>query len=527
VSKPLTKRDIATLLEERFKDDSCKKISQIPPPSMFKDIKKASTRIKKAIKNREMVALVGDYDADGVIATVILSEFFEYIGKDVKIKIPNRFSDGYGINCEIIDDLDVDLIITVDNGISAFKAGERCIQKGIDLIITDHHIPSKDLPLAFAIVNPKQDDCKFPFSDICGANVAWYLVAQLKDDLGVEYDLVQTIDILTIAIVADMMPLIDINRAIVKRGLKAINSSSRPFFQAIKNMYNKDSFQSEDISFMLAPLINSSGRMEDATLSYELIKSKDIESANIKLEYIKSLNSQRKKIETNIFLESTKYVTEDENIIVVWGEGWHEGVIGIVASRLVNRYKKPSIVFSVNKDIAKGSARSIGDLDILRHISKESEYLLGFGGHKGAAGMSIKASNLKKFKEAMVDSLRYQNGDIFQDSRDILGNIDISTIDFELLDILQHYEPYGQGNPKPHFLIKNVLVNSHRLLGVEQNHQKMLISSDSTTIESIDFNYDTLIKEGEVVDFSCVVSKNQFRGNSRVQLIIDRIETSE
>lgn len=523
MSKRLQKSDIASLLKERFKDDSCQNISQIPSPTMLKDIKKAAKRINRAILDGEKIAIVGDYDADGVISSVILSEFFDDIGKQVLLKIPNRFSDGYGLSENIINNLDADLIITVDNGISAVEAANICKQKGIDLIITDHHTVPDILPDAYAIVNPKQDDCPFPFSEICGAQVAWYLVAALKEELNIEYNLTKFLDILAIAIVADMMPLLNMNRTMVKRGLKLINNSKRTFFKTVKLLYNKQSFKSEDISFLLAPLINSSGRIEDATLSYELIKEQNEQNSIIKLEYIMALNNERKVIESNLFLESIKTVDSDKNIIVAWGEDWHEGVIGIVAARLSRKYKKPSIVFSITNDKAKGSARTVGNIDILAQITSNSKHLLGFGGHKGAAGMSILKSNLESFKKDMENSMADIDKKDFIEKKNLIGSIDITSIDFELLDILEHYEPYGQKNPKPHFLVENVIVKNHKLLGAAGTHQKIVVQDGNTTMDSIDFNFETQVYKGDKIKFSCVVSKNEFRGNVSPQLIVDEL----
>lgn len=519
----LTKEDVDKLLKSRFAGSSCNKLSDIPHPSSFKDMKKATDRVVKAIKEKEKIAIVGDYDADGVISSVILSEFFDDIGLNYDLIIPNRFKDGYGISPAIIDRLDSKVIITVDNGISAVEAGKVCEERGIDLIITDHHTVPDELPKAFAIVNPKQKDCTFPNSEICGATVAWYFVASIKEVLGIEYSLAKFLDILSIAIVADMMPLTDINRTIVKSGLKHINNSKRAFFQSVKDFFNKESFGSEDISFLLAPLINSAGRVEDATLAYDLIKERDISRSFFKLEYIVSLNNKRKEIENDILNESLKKIDTEQDIIIVWGEGWHEGVIGIVAARLCRQFKRPAIVFSLNDNIAKGSARSVGEIDILEHISKNSSYLLGFGGHKGAAGMSLRKENLPGFKSAMEDSLNHEDREKFKEKKHLLGKIDIDCVDFELLNILEYYEPYGQKNPKPKFLVENAYVKGQKFLGQEQNHQKIIVAHSNNSVESIDFNYEKPVSYGEHISFICSVNKNSFRGKISPQLIIDEI----
>ena len=523
MSQKLSKEDIEAILAKRFADDTCNKLASIPHPSKLKDISKAAKRVKQAILNREKIAVVGDYDADGVVSSVIMMEFFEDIGANAVLKIPNRFEDGYGISPKIIENLDADLIITVDNGISAVEAANVCKQKEIDLIITDHHTVPDVLPKAYAVINPKQADCTFPTSEICGAQVAWYFAAAIKDELGISYNLSKFLDILAIAIVGDMMELKDINRTMVKNGLKNINKIQRPFFQAVQNFYKKNSFKSDDISFLLAPLINSSGRLEDATLSYELIRAKTFQDAMQKLEYITMLNTQRKEIEHQLFEQSILSVDEKQNIIIASGEGWHEGVIGIVASRLSRRYKKPAIVFSITQGKAKGSARSVGNIDILEHISMQKKHLLGYGGHKGAAGMSMKADDLEKFKKEIETSLAQVNPQEFIERSEILGEIDPNAINFDLLDILETYEPYGQKNPKPCFLIKNAYVERAKVIGVNQNHQKLTLISEEKILESIEFNFGKQIDNGHHIDLICHISKNEFRGSISVQIMIKQI----
>ncbi len=524
VSKRLTKEDIYRLLSSRFSEDRCTKLAHIPKPSELKDIQKAARRIKTAIQNGEKIAVVGDYDADGVISSVIMTEFFEDIGVDVALKIPNRFEDGYGISPDIVRKLDADVIITVDNGISAVEAGEVCLERGIDLIITDHHTTPEILPKAYAIVNPKQHDCSFPNSEICGAQVAWYLCAAIKEEMDIRYDLSKFLDLLAIAIMGDMMALKDINRTMVKSGLRLLSQKKRPAFRVIAEFFNKNSFRSEDISFLIAPLINSSGRIEDATRSYELLRSRTESEAMQKLLYIVDLNNHRKEIELDLFNQALAKIEEDKKIIIVWGKNWHEGVIGIVASRLSRRFHKPAIVFSVHNGVAKGSARSVGEIDILEHISAQSELLKGFGGHKGAAGMGLSEENLPLFKARMEASLERVHEEDFISKTEVLGEIDPRAIDFELLDILEEFEPYGQKNPMPSFVLKDVYVKLEKVIGQNQNHQKIILATENVTLESIHFNFSDKVNSGEKVDIVCTVSKNEFRGRVSPQLMIKEIK---
>ena len=519
----LTKEDIKRILSLRFENDYCTKLGEIPKPSSLKDIGKASKRIVDAIKQKERIAIVGDYDVDGVISSVILSQFFDDLGVDYSLIIPNRFTDGYGLNPEIVSKLDVHVIITVDNGISAVEAAQICKAQGIDLIITDHHTVPSIIPEAYAIVNPKQEDCDFPNCEICGAQVAWYLVASLKEELGVEYDLSSFLDLLSIAIMADMMELVGMNRVMVKKGIVELNRSKRAAFEAIKCYFGKATLEGDDISFLIAPLINSSGRMEDALFSYEFLKSKNVDDALKKLDYIVSLNEARKEEERVLFESTLPYVQEDENIIVAWGEDWHEGIVGIVASRLSKRFKKPAIVFSIKDGKAKGSARGIGDVDILALIREQEEMLLGFGGHKGAAGVSIDIQNLEVFRTNIIEASRKITADQLGADGDVVGEIAADQIDFELLEILENQEPYGQKNPKPSFLLRNILVKVDRLIGKDGQHLKLILQEGSNALEALFFNYDIKAKQGDRIDILFTISRNDYRGLVTPQLLIKQI----
>ena len=523
MGKKLTQQDIYNILSKRFKNDKYTKLSFLPVPSLFKDIKKAAKRIKEAVIKREKIAIVGDYDVDGVVSLTILSEFFDDLKIPYKIKIPNRFTDGYGISPKIVQEIEADLIITVDNGITALEAAKVCKSRNIDLIITDHHTPINTLPDAFAIVNPKQNDCSFPSTEICGAQVAWYLCAALKKEFGVNYDLSKFLDILSIAIVADMMELRDINRTMVKSGLKYLDNSKRFSIQAIKIVFGKENFLSEDLSFLLAPLLNSAGRMESANIAYEFLRSKNMEEAFLRLEHLIELNNLRKETEKNLLEKAEKFAKERKSILIGWGENWHEGVIGIVAAKLVRKYKVPVILFSVTGNVAKGSARSIGEIDIFEMIKKESNLLLGYGGHKGAAGLSIKKENLKEFKKRMEEAFDALPKELFIPKEEILGEIDAKAINFKLLEILNHFEPYGQENPVPLFMIKGAFVKIDKLIGKNKNHQKLILQKEYSTLESLDFNFEERVQRGDTIDLIFSISKNVFRGIVTPQLVIRKI----
>ncbi|MDR0467263.1 MAG: single-stranded-DNA-specific exonuclease RecJ [Campylobacteraceae bacterium] len=520
----LDKNAVRQILEKRFENDCHTKLSLIPSPFLFKDMEKAANRVKEAIKNREKIVVVGDYDVDGVISSVILSEFFDDIGVSHSVEIPNRFSDGYGLNINILDRVNANLIITVDNGISSVEAAEICKKNGVDLIVTDHHTPPETLPDAYAIINPKQIGCGFPNQEICGAQVAWYFIAAIKETCSLNYDLGKFLDLLAIAIVADMMELLDINRTMVKSGIKQLKSSKRPAFVAIKEAFNKEHLESDDVAYLISPLLNSTGRMEDAMFSFQFLKSKSKIEAKARLEEIVVLNNQRKLEEKNLFDLSLSIVNENDSVIVVWGEDWHEGVVGVVASKLVKKFKKPSVVFSINKDRAKGSARSISDVDILSLVSEQKELLLGYGGHFGAAGVLLEKDKLEQFKKQIIESMNNYAYDSKKIGGDILGELYPEAIDFELLEILDEFEPYGQKNPKPTFILKNMQIKVEKNIGRELKHKKLILQAQSSKIiEALYFNCDVDIKKDEVIDVVVSVSKNNFRGLITPQVVIKEV----
>ncbi len=521
----LSKQAIHDILSERFANDKCKNLSDLPRPSVLKDSVKAAKRIKKAIENDEKIAIVGDYDVDGIVSCVIMAEFFDNVGANYSIKIPNRFKDGYGINEDIVAGLDATLIITVDNGIAAFAAAELCAAKGIDLIITDHHEPQATLPNAYAIINPKQADDEFPGIEICGAQVAWYLLASVKEVCRLNADMSDFIELLAIAIMGDMMELRDLNRLLVRKGIEKINASKRPAFRALKQFYQKDKFELDNIGFLIAPLINSAGRMDDARISFEFLYTKSFEQAQALLEQVVAFNNERKSEEKRLFDESVKMVSENDNAIVVCGKGWHEGVLGIVASRLARHFGKPAFVFSeIEGAGAKGSARSIGKIDILELIEAHKELFLGYGGHKGASGMLIETTKFSDLKAALNASCGQIPSEDFVSSDEVFGVLPLGEVGFELLKMLEFFEPFGHKNPRPLFKFENLLVKSVRKLGKDERHLKLYLSEGRGGVEALFFDFDTEAKVGERISCVASVGKNTFRGRVTVQMVIKSLE---
>lgn len=521
----LDKQALFDLLSSRFESED-KKLSQIPNPALLQDAKKSAKKIADAIREKKKITLVGDYDVDGVSSTAIMVDFFRQIPYPLDAIIPNRFKDGYGVSPTVLQRVDSDLVITVDNGISALEAARICKEKGIDLIITDHHTPSDTLPDAFAIVNPKLTSCEYPFKEICGAQVAWLLLALVKKELQLSIDMKQFLDILAIAIIADIMPLIDINRTLVKEGLKVLMNSNRPACIIIRDFLNKSIITSEDIAFQIAPRINSAGRLEDAHIALEFFTACDTNKAYKQFELLGKLNDLRKETEAEATKEAILEADPDAHVIVVAKEDWHEGVVGIVAARLVDKFAKPAIVLSIKDGVAKGSARSIGDVSIYELIKANKQLLTKFGGHKMAAGLGLQKENIDIFRNAINKSASSIDPDDFIPKDKVMGILSSEDIDFELLNLLQSFEPYGEANPFPSFLLKHAEVLSIKTIGKDKSHCRITLKQyphDKKTLELVLFRQVLEMPTDRKLSCSYSISKNEFNGRVSLQLLVNKI----
>lgn len=517
----ITKSKLYEILSLRHKDNPYAKLSTLPSPDNFKDMRIATQRVKQAILNNEKITIVGDYDVDGVISTAIMIDFFNTIGYEVNYIIPNRFEHGYGLSAKITEQIEEGLVITVDNGISAIEASKILHEKGIDLIITDHHTIPKELPIALAIINPKQEDCNFAFKEICGAQVAWYFCAAIKNEMHLNVDMSNFLDILSIAIIADIMPMTSLNYTMVKHGLKKIKTSSRPALMELNDLLQKTNLTSDDIGFLIAPKINSAGRMEDASTALAFLLAKNRQEALEALDILNELNNYRKILQEEISQKAINEVQEEDHAVIVWGEDWHEGVIGIVASKLSNKYKKPAFIFSINNDIAKGSARANGEINLHAVISQAHDILLGFGGHKNAAGLSLKKEHLERFKTT-INHVISQCKESLHIEPLTLGELDVNSVDLEFIDIIEQYEPYGLDNLRPIFKVSNAQVVNATLFGKEKNHLKLILNACGLVFEAIKFNTRTVVKK-EAIDIIVSLNKNEFKGDVKAQFLVHQI----
>lgn len=519
----LSHEALETLLERRFASHN-EKLSDIPHPSLLKDATKAARRLALAIAQKQKIAVVGDYDVDGVTSTAIVKHFFSLINYPLIATIPNRFTDGYGVSKGVLERIDADVVFTVDNGINALEAAQVCKARGIDLIITDHHTPSHILPDAYAIINPKQRDCPYSLKDICGAQVAWLLMGLLKHELDSSVDMRQFFPYLALAIIADVMPLTGVNRSIVKSGLAMMKTTTLPAFVIIRDVLNKTTISSEDIGFQIAPRINAAGRLEDASIALEFLSADTTQKAFHQFELLSQLNILRKEIEAHTTTLATACVASEDALIVVAGEGWNEGVVGIVASRLVNHFQKPAIVLSIHDGIAKGSGRSIGEVDLYSLIKTQENLLLKFGGHTMAAGLSMALENVESFRMGINAYAKTLDPACFIPKSDVLGELE--TISPALLPLLEKFEPYGEKNPRPRFLLKDAHCVAVKLFGADKSHSRLELRPNNIraeTFEFVAFRRVLEMPQDRTVNLTYTVNKNEFNGRTSMQLMVEQL----
>ena len=524
MSSIITLEALEKILISRFKEGFLS-LKDLPHPSTFKDMDRATERIVRAIENKEKITIIGDYDVDGVTSTTLMRLFFEEIAYEIEWIIPNRFKDGYGLSTNIIPRIKgTDLAITVDNGISAVYAAKLCKEEGIELIITDHHLLPPEMPECYAIIDQKQEECTFPYADVCGAQIAWYLIASIKNALGIQMNMMPFMELTAIAIIADMMPLQHINRVMINAGIEALNKSTRPAIKAFLEHAQKETLGAEDIGFFLAPLLNSAGRMDDAKYAVEFLASTNIYDARVRLGRLVDFNNARKATEQEITAKALIQANPEDEIIVVEGEAWHEGVVGIVAARVARHYGKACIVLSDNgKGILKGSGRSFDSCDLFGITQSCRSCLEKFGGHQAAIGLSLKTENLGCFKKQLQKN--YTQGNYLKEEtdRDIIGELHFKDISFELTDLVKKYEPYGQGNPKPKFISSNVEILQAGSMGKKGEHLRFSFVQDGIVMAGVQFKTCDVYEVGSKVDVIYTVNENNFRGNVTLQMLVEKI----
>ena len=520
-------------------------IDNIRHPFSIKDMDIAVSRIYKAIKYHEKILVFGDYDVDGVTSTALLMEFFRHAGADASYYIPHRTKEGYGLQKSHITGIAVpgriNLIITVDCGSSNHEAVKAAIDAGIDTVISDHHMVQEKLPEAIAVINPKRSDCASGFHDLAGVGVAFYLVICLRKFLRdmhfwegcPEPNLKNLCDLIALGTVADMVPLTGENRIFTKTGLDLINSGSRTGISALikESGSNKYPFDSEDIAFRLAPRINALGRIDHAMEGVELLLTDDPGIAGKIARQMNIMNAKRQNIERIIFDDILEYIDNNPDTlkhqsIVLSGQSWHEGVLGIVASKMVERFHRPVILFAEKDGLAKGSGRSISSFNLYEGLKACSKALEGFGGHSMAAGLSIKIDNLGLFKKEFENTVINMS---LEDSLPLISidhELGFNDINPNLIGEIESLKPFGAGNPEPVFLARNVTVVSSEIVG--ENHRRMLLGQslgkEEKIYNAIHFNVDPDLDENNYFEeMAFRLRWNRWNGNKSIQLVIENI----
>lgn len=500
-------------------------------PFDFPDMAAAAERVQKAVDEYESIAVYGDYDVDGVTATAILYTYLKSRGANVTYYIPNRHTEGYGLNKSAIDVLKetgVDLIITVDNGISSVEEAEYIKSLGMDLVVTDHHLPGDQLPDAAAVVDPHRQDCYLEFKDYVGAGVAYKLVCAMEG--GVNEVTESFVDLAALGTVADVMPLLGENRSIVRRGLYLISQNLRLGLYALRcaaGTAEKEATSSE-LAFALAPRINAAGRMGSASRGLEMLISTNRSEALSLADEISADNTYRQQTEQEILALAVEKIENDPamkyaSVIVVDGEGWNDGVIGIVASRLVERYGKPSIVISKSGETAKGSGRSIEGFSLYDALEASKHALTHFGGHTLAAGLGVESGRIGEFRKAINDYA--ENFEMPFAVQRIDYRLKIHSVNETLLDIADIMEPCGAGNPQPVFGLFNMKIESINPIG-SGKHIKIELSKNSGKIYAVKFSCsaaDFPYCEGDIVDLAVQVRRNEYMNRVSVNIIIKNI----
>ncbi|MBE7036077.1 MAG: single-stranded-DNA-specific exonuclease RecJ [Ruminococcaceae bacterium] len=537
VTSILLKRSV-----ESFDEFISPNLDKLNNPFLMKDMSKATKRIAEALEKNELIAVYGDYDVDGITSTAVLTHFLRSHGGTVEYYIPDRLREGYGMNMQAVESLaskGANLIITVDCGITAIEEVQYAKSLGVDVIITDHHECKLDIPNAVAVLNPKRADCEYPFKKLAGIGVVFKLLQALTEELKFHmqalYD--EYMDIVALGTIADVMSLTGENRIIVKNGLSQIAYTSNRGIKALVKQAEVDSshITTGTVGYILAPRINAAGRIGSPESAVELLLSKDDATAEKFAGLLHSENKLRQEIEQTIFDDAQKMLAENENlknesVIVLAKEGWHHGIIGIVASKITERLNKPCILISLENGMGKGSGRSIKNFNLFAALNHCNEYLVKFGGHELAAGLTVQEENLESFRNAMN-----QYAEETLTPEDYISEI---TIDAELpieylnLNTVEKFSvmaPYGMGNASPVFLCRNLKVTGIRTLS-EGKHLRLNVTDGRFAVSAIGFSMGELaseLKVDDVIDIVFNLDANTYRGERRIQILLKDLRFSE
>lgn len=535
----LVQRNINTFEEAKsfFRTDA----SQLHNPFLMKGMKKAVERINQAIETQEKILIYGDYDVDGTTAVAIVFSFFKQFYDKIEFYIPHRFAEGYGLSQKGINfaiEQDYKLIITLDCGIKSVQLIDYANEHGIDVIVCDHHLPDSQLPNAIAILNPKQIDCSYPYKELCGCGIGYKLITayaiQYKKDIETVNE---KIDLVATAIAADIVPINGENRVLAVLGLEKVNTNPCVAIQAIKEVgkVNKE-FTISDLVFIVAPRVNAAGRMDDARKAVELFIEKDLENAMHYASQLHSDNNDRRGVDKQITEEALNILFEQPNFhqrktTVVYKEDWHKGVVGIVASRLIEHCYRPTIVLTESNGKISGSARSIKSFNLFEGLSECAEYLDSFGGHYFAAGLTLEKNKLDSFKEKFDEvAASILSDEMLIPEIEIDAEIDFKDITPQFVNILNQFAPHGPENMRPVFMTKNVVNYNNYSRILKDVHVKYIVSQKGVIMDGIGFNQAEKISSINLnlpFDMIYHIEENEWNGNVKIQLKVIDIRQSQ
>lgn len=510
-------------------------------PYLMKDMDKAVARIEKAIENQENILVFGDYDVDGTTAVSLVSSYLKSHYSHIATYIPDRYDEGYGISYKGIDYADdngISLIIALDCGIKSIDHIAYAKAKNIDFIICDHHRPGEFLPDAVAILDPKREDCSYPYDELCGCGVGFKLIQALGQNRNETIeDLVPYLDLVATAIAADIVPITGENRVLAYFGLKVINSEPRPGIKALVHQVKKKVLDITDVVFIISPRINAAGRIKHGNHAVELLTEFDFEQAQQFASEIEQYNADRKDLDKKITKEAFQQILENKEeerfSTVVFQEDWHKGVIGIVASRLIETYYRPTLVFTKSGDKYAASARSVKGFDVYNALDACSQHLEQFGGHMYAAGMTLKAENYQLFKEAFEKCVQET---ILPEMRtpeiEIDAEINFSDITPKLIRILKQFEPFGPQNMTPVFMTSDIKDTGYaKTLGAEEEHLRLFVKqSNSDGIAAIGFGLGkklNIAQNQNLFQLAYTIAENEWNGTISTQLMLKDIRTND
>ncbi len=540
ICKILTQRGFETY--ESSKDFFVPLLSKLHDPWLMKDMDKAVSRIHKAFSNNEKILVFGDYDVDGTASVACMYRFLSEMYDDEKLDfyIPHRYREGYGVSKAGIDFAatnNFSLIICLDCGIKSVELVEYASTLAIDFIICDHHLPGEKIPNAVAVLNPKQADCNYPYKDLCGCGVGFKLMTALSLHYEIPQEkLFQYIDLVATAIAADIVPMTGENRIFAYFGLHKINTNPLPGFKALMELANiKKIMTITNVVFIIAPRVNAAGRMDDAKKAVQLFIEKDVAKAKEFAEMLHSDNKERKDADSTITEDALQMIAENEMLqskktCVVYNDYWHKGVVGIVASRLIEHYHRPTIVLTKSGDTIAGSARSVPGFNLYEAIYECRDLLLAYGGHFAAAGLTMAPENLeaftKKFDEVVSATIPEH---LLIPEINIDAQIDFSEITEIFYSIICRMEPFGPENMRPTFITRNCVDFGYSKI-LKEAHIKFVVKQNETILNGIGFNMAAkfpLLEKNKPVDIVFTIDENEWNGNKTLQLKVIDVRASE